>query len=455
MHALRSTVGDRGIKSPTRVDRESGTRFDPLIGYLVGGKYRIERVLAEGGMGRVYLATQESVGRPVALKVVRHEDEASDSDHEAQRRFRFEAAVLARLRHPSIVTLYDFGDLENAFSGRSYLAMELLEGQTLAERMDAVVRLPVGEVLALTEQLVRGLRFAHGQGVVHRDMKPSNVMLLSDDLYGRSAPVLKILDFGTSKAVDNSVHRASSTRLTQEGYVVGTPEYMAPEQLEGRPGPASDLFSVGVMMFEALTGALPFDSRGKLIARPPSPRLRTVAPDLDVPDSVEDLVASLLSLSPAERPTSKELLDSLRTCALEADAYPASRTVPRSDAAAMRRKSRIALGAGALALVCMAGASLLLGAATEPGVAPLRAARSPHSMPRQLEATSLVKADRPAAPAQGEQTRPISRTLLAMSVPGPLAPAAPSAPAPVAPTAASTSTSAPKTVFSVFDTAQH
>jgi serine/threonine-protein kinase len=199
------TVAERAAPEPARIEHESGTRLDPLLGSLVAGKYRVDRVLASGGMGRVYVATQQSVERRVALKVVLH-DEAGSA--EAQRRFRLEGEILARLCHPNIVTLYDFGALDPPFTNRSYLAMELLEGQTLSARLDRQRRLPVAEVLGLAAQMVRALRFAHGLGVVHRDMKPSNLMLLPD-VDGDGGARLKILDFGTGQLVNAEPRRPS------------------------------------------------------------------------------------------------------------------------------------------------------------------------------------------------------------------------------------------------------
>lgn len=351
MPVRHATVAERSSHDATRADRESGTRLDPLLGCLVAGKFRIERVLASGGMGRVYVARQESLERRVALKVVLHDDESA-TEQEAQRRFRLEAEILARLRHPNIVTLHDFGDLEPTFTNRSYLAMELLEGQTLADRLESSGRLPPAELFALTEQMVRGLRFAHAIGVVHRDMKPSNLMLMPD-IDGLGVPTLKILDFGTGKLLEPEGRGPARRRLTREGFVVGTPAYMAPEHLAGRPCQASDLFAVGIIMFECLTGVLPFDFGGVAQLRPPSPRLREVARDLVVPDIVEDLVARLLAPSPADRPTSTELLDELRRCALalEAGASKTRRLRLRARAAWITGAALL----GVLGLACGAG----------------------------------------------------------------------------------------------------
>jgi eukaryotic-like serine/threonine-protein kinase len=433
VRAPLKTVEEGVPRGVTRAPHESGTRLDPLLGSLVGGKFRVERVLADGGMGRVYVATQEPLGRQVALKVVRH-DGGMRSEAESQRRFRFEASVLARLHHPSIVTLYDFGDLDGASAGRSYLAMELIEGPTLAARMSAAVRLPLAEVLALAQHMVRGLRFAHGLGVVHRDMKPSNVLLVPDDADGRGVHRVKIVDFGTSKLAAPGAEVPSPRGLTQEGFVIGTLEYMAPEQLEGRPCAASDLFAVGVIMFEALTGVLPFDFAGTVKRRPPLPRLRDVAPDLVVPEAVEELVARLLALSPDERPTSTELLHELRRCA-DPDASGVrvvSTTAPRRGGHS-RLASRLAV-VGALA--CAAGLMVTVMKGAPRGRAPRSVvARSAESMPRARLAAARAKEEPPPVEAPKRPSRAAPRV-----PPSALVAPAPSTPAQVEP------------VISVFDT---
>jgi serine/threonine protein kinase len=365
----------------------------------VGGRFRVERLLANGGMGRVYVARQEALRRRVALKVVHHDDDPRAAD-EAQQRFRLEAEMLGRLVHPNIVTVHDFGELDGPNRGRSYLAMELLDGPTLAQRMEVETRLPVGQVLEVAEQMVNGLRFAHAHGIVHRDVKPSNVVLMPC-LHEDAGPHrLKIIDFGTGKVLGPEVREVSRHRLTKEGYTVGTPDYMAPEQLAGRPCAASDLFAVGVIMFEALAGVLPF--RSAKASRAFAPRLRDVAPDLVVPEDVESLVVGLLASAPADRPTSSEVLLELRRCLSDLRRVcPVATTAPCVvPAADLEERSRpwswlLAAGAvGGIATVALMLVGMRLGVLDE------RAPREEPPRPRTVESIPRALFVEPSSKAQ-------------------------------------------------------
>jgi serine/threonine protein kinase len=395
---------------------------DPLLGALVGGRFRVERLLANGGMGRVYVARHEGLQRRVALKVVHHDDDPLAED-EGQQRFRVEAELLGRLVHPNIVIVHDFGELEGPDRERSYLAMELLDGPTLAERMDAETRLPIGLVLELAEQMVNGLRFAHAHGIVHRDMKPSNVVLMPC-LHEDAGPHrLKIIDFGTGKMLGPEVHELSGRRLTKEGYTIGTPEYMAPEQLAGRPCAASDLFAVGVIMFEALAGVLPF--RDAQASRALAPRLRDVAPDLVVPAAVDSLVASLLARRPADRPTSSEVLLELRRCLddlLRVSRQPSNEATkaPRAVlSVAPEKRSRprplVAGAVGAISTLVIVLVGLRFGTLDErPLVEQLPCVRRAASTPRALVVEANRKAVRVGASTLVEaepEPQPVADTL--------------------------------------------
>lgn len=294
-------------------ERQSSARLDPLIDHVVNGRYRVKRVLARGGMGRVYFATQEPLGRAVALKVVRDDDEGA-GEMRSHERFVLEADILARLQHPNIVTLFDFGTMHGPFAGQSFIAMELLGGETLAQRLQGGRRLPVADVLTIAAQISRGLRAAHDRGIVHRDLKPSNVMLVPD---ADGEEIVKLVDFGIGKLLWDASARSSD--LTGVGGVVGTPQFMAPEQVEGQTLAAADVYAVGTIMFLALTGRLPFDAatttetlKNKLSRA--APRLRDVAPELDVAPEIEDVVAALLARSPAERPSATALARALTRC---------------------------------------------------------------------------------------------------------------------------------------------
>ena len=293
-------------------EREKSERRDPLIGTLVGGKYRVESTLARGGMGRIYHATQEPLGRRVALKVVQSD---GDNEHESQylKRFLQEASILAKLQHPNVVTLHDYGRIEGGTVERFFIAMEFLDGETLAQRLKSKGRLEVAAALVVARQIIRGLREAHKHGIIHRDLKPSNIILVPD---GDGAELVKLVDFGIGKVMGRP---DEAQDLTQDGAFVGTPRYMAPEQFEGLACCESDLYALGTILFQALAGRLPFlganmaDFMVAKLARP-VPTIREATPDADVPVSVERFVQHLLERAPEDRPTVEQVQAELAQC---------------------------------------------------------------------------------------------------------------------------------------------
>jgi hypothetical protein len=266
-------------------------------GQVIAGRYRIETLLAEGGMGSVYRASQLPMERSVAFKVLF--DEHQDSTPHLQR-FEREAHALARLTHPNTVRLFDFGTTEQ---GHPYLVMELLEGSDLAARLARSGPLPWEQALHVAHQVLCSLEEAHGRGIVHRDIKPANVFLCQ--VQGQSLFV-KVLDFGIAGMLEPA---AGDRRLTVTGTVIGSVAYMSPEQAEdGAVGPAADLYAVGVVLFEMLTGQVPFERRSvtaQLLAKVSrAPRLREISPELALPDALEELVAELLERDLTKRPGS-------------------------------------------------------------------------------------------------------------------------------------------------------
>ena len=227
-----------------KVDQEAKTRLsetkpDPFVGRTIDG-YRIDEVLGRGGMGTVYRATQLSLGRPVALKLL---PESLAQDAQFQTRFHREADILSKLSHPSIVTVFDRGEVD----GRPYLTMELVEGTSLRE----VLRkgsLPQAEALVIVRAILSALEHAHGQGIVHRDIKPENVLMAPGG-------VVKVADFGLSRLINDD----DVTRLTRTHIALGTYEYMAPEQRERsrEADERSDLYATGVVLYEMIAGELP------------------------------------------------------------------------------------------------------------------------------------------------------------------------------------------------------
>jgi eukaryotic-like serine/threonine-protein kinase len=218
--------------SPAEVPTPTGDRppppADPMLAQVLDGKYRLDAVLARGGSGRIYVGRQLSLDRPVAIKVLRSDLEGDDEQRFEERFFR-EASMAGQLQHPHVVTVHDYGRAE---TGVLYIAMELLGGRSLKERMSEGP-MPPDEALPIFEQIVRGLRHAHRAGLVHRDMKPGNVQLVPGE---DGVAFAKILDFGLVRGGDGDAE------ITRDGYFVGTPHYAAPEQVRGvawTPGPTS------------------------------------------------------------------------------------------------------------------------------------------------------------------------------------------------------------------------
>ena len=260
------------------------------IGSTLGGKYRIERILAAGGMGTVFAGIHEWTHRPVAVKVLNYEHARNP---EIVRRFLQEARAAAQLKHENVVDVLDMGQEPD---GSVYLVLELLEGETLKARMHGGP-LSIRETADVLGPIMRALATAHKKGVVHRDLKPDNIFLT----YGESGQVIpKLLDFGIAKV---GTGQSSSTRT---GTMVGTPHFMAPEQVRGERdvGPAADVWSMGVVLYACLSGKLPFDADStaavlaKVITERPTPLL-AVAPEL--PAAVGALVDRALQPLPADR----------------------------------------------------------------------------------------------------------------------------------------------------------
>src|SRR5215203_1594384 len=265
------------------------------------GPYEVTSLLGRGGMGRVYLARDPRLNRNVAVKVLA----ADHADHpEARERLRREARAIASLNHPHICALYDFGSQDDF----DYLVMEHLEGETLETRLKrGWLELP--EALDRAIEIAEALDFAHRAGIVHRDLKPANVMLT------RSGA--KLLDFGIAVPHPDGdlAHGMDQSRLTATGAMLGTPRYMAPEQLYGRDADArTDLFAFGLLLFEAVTATCAFDGEGAVLAssvlRDDPPLVSTLRPDAVALDRV---VSRLLAKDPDDRwQTATDLLAELK-----------------------------------------------------------------------------------------------------------------------------------------------
>lgn len=264
---------------------------------MIAGRYRLTRPLGKGGMGTVWVAVQEPLGREVALKLIRTE---LVNEARVRERFRREARLVAQLNNPHIVTVLDFGETDAPGGGTTlFIAMELLRGRTLRERLRSGPVSPRESALIVRE-IADALVTAHAGGVIHRDLKPDNVMLAEN---GPRPASVKLVDFGVARSL---TPEAGSQRLTQTGVMVGTPGYLAPEVVLGEEaGPSSDLYSVGVLWFEMLARRQPFAAQTPLAlammhASEPAPRLKDKVPT--VPTGLADLVDELLRKDPAGRP---------------------------------------------------------------------------------------------------------------------------------------------------------
>jgi eukaryotic-like serine/threonine-protein kinase len=262
-----------------------------LINTLFDGRYRVLRKLGSGGMADVYLAEDEELGRRVAIKIL---NDRHANDDQFVERFRREAKNAAGLSHPNIVSIYDRGEAEGTY----YIAMEFLDGRSLKEQLIARGPMPIGDAIVFTRQILNALRFAHRKGVVHRDIKPHNVMVDADSR-------LKVTDFG--------IARAGASQMTEAGAIVGTAQYLSPEQARGAAvDQRSDLYAVGVVLYEMLTGEVPFTGDTPVeiamkhlsdTPRPPSTLRPEIPPDLDM------IVLRALAKNPEDRFQSAEEMD--------------------------------------------------------------------------------------------------------------------------------------------------
>jgi serine/threonine-protein kinase len=289
---------------------------DPLLGTTLLGRYRIVEPIGAGAMGAVYRAEQMGLQRPVALKVLKKQ---VDSGADVAARFEREARAMSALVHPNTVRVYDFGSAEH---GLLFLAMELLEGELATDLLSRTQTLPTTDAIVCVQQVLRSIGEAHSKGIVHRDIKPDNIFLAR--VQGEPEPVVKVLDFGIAKAVGGD-HKLDQFE-TLDGTVFGTPRYMSPEQAQGKPiDHRSDLYAVGIVLYELLVGAPPFVDKdavvvmAKHIREQPAP-LRRAAAGRTFPASLQRVLDRALAKTPETRFQSAEDFDrALARCLRDAE----------------------------------------------------------------------------------------------------------------------------------------
>ncbi|MBX3201458.1 MAG: serine/threonine protein kinase [Labilithrix sp.] len=270
----------------------------PLVGQTIAGKFKIVRLLGEGGMGCVYQGEQMlgTTARKVAVKTL-HKHLSHDESIKA--RFKREVGTVAALEHPNTIQVFDFGSMDD---GTLYIVMEFVQGRSVADILEKDGAMPPERVLNILRQVVGSLEEAHGHGIVHRDLKPDNVVLA--ERAGQKDWV-EVLDFGIAKR--SSEHDPNEAKLTQQGMVLGTPPYMSPEQFTGQPvDERSDIYALGVMAYEMLTGRLPWEANtawewaSKHMTEPPTPLERQpLGPN--VPEAMRNAITRALSKNKDER----------------------------------------------------------------------------------------------------------------------------------------------------------
>jgi serine/threonine-protein kinase len=345
--------------------RSSGPTQD-LVGQVLADRYHIMKKLGEGGMGQVYLAEHVKMGRRSAIKVM---NPSMVHDPDAVARFNREAANASRISDSHVCAIYDFGETPD---GLIYLAMEFIEGEPLTELIRQEGALPVARAADIAIQVAAALQAAHDLGIVHRDLKPDNIMLTrSRD----GADAVKVVDFGLAKAVGGE---GGGQQVTRTGFVVGTPEFMSPEQLSGdKLDGRSDVYSLGLVLFNMLTGTLPFPADSvqeamiKRLTDEPA-ELIEVRPDLHFPSGLQQTLDTALARTPVDRYQSAAKLahDLASVTGLSRADAGAARPSTLTDAddkteliepARVRTRSRVPIIVGVIVLLGAAGAVVTIG----------------------------------------------------------------------------------------------
>lgn len=436
---------------------------DPLIGTRLAGKYEIISVLGTGGMGVVYKGRQDIMDRIVAIKMLQSHHL---NDSMSVKRFQQEGKATCKLNHPHIITVYDFGIAQQ--TGQPYIVMDYLQGIALSEVIKQEGQIGVDRAVKIFQQAAEALGHAHKQGVVHRDLKPSNIVLIN---YDGDKDFVKVVDFGVAQLMEDQTGEGGQQRLTQMGEVCGSPVYMSPEQAQGHKlDNRSDIYSMGVVMYETLTNRLPLlgktmvETMRKHIEED-APPFSQVRPDLYIPDRVEQIIMKAMSKSPADRFASMEHLvqeldlaipkpgrsQVLRTTPLEQEAEPETAGEALSG---LFLRMTLVHWVMVLAVTVTLGALTIVGIYTMFSKKPKAAPAPPTAITAPVETPAVT-----APPAVPVTTTPVTPAPVTTTPPAPAVTTTPAVPAvtetPVAPKpvvhkkprprpAASTTSAAPK-----------